>query len=115
VEFDRELFDFYRRAIELRTSSSALRRGELHFLDADDSTRFLAFRREAGEERLVIGLNRGEAPHRWEIPIEKGEMVSPLFAAWASSNELEVEHQVDRALVTVPALDGVVLRISQRK
>jgi cyclomaltodextrinase / maltogenic alpha-amylase / neopullulanase len=111
VAFDEPLFNFYRAAIQLRNSSPALRRGDLAFVTTDDKAQFLGYRRTAGEETLFVGLNRGDAPFAWEIPLETGQKVAQLFTASGEVDRVSMEHRDDRAIVTVPACDGVVLRV----
>jgi cyclomaltodextrinase / maltogenic alpha-amylase / neopullulanase len=112
VEFDHALFNFYRAAIALRRDSSALRRGDIEFVHADDAAWFLGYRRSDAEETLLVGLNRGEASYRWEIPLEEGVAVAEVFTASGEASQFSIEHTPGGAIVTVPPVDGVVLRVA---
>src|SRR3954468_7434896 len=59
VAFDRDLFQYYRAAIEHRPNSKALGRGDIEFVAVDDKSEFLGYARSYGDEKLLIGLNRG--------------------------------------------------------
>jgi cyclomaltodextrinase len=111
VAFDEPLFKFYRAAIKLRQQSSALRRGSIEFIAADNVAEFLAFRRMNDKETLLVALNRGDEPYRWEIPLDSGESVEQIFATSGASGVSNAE----LAIVTVPACDGVVLRVLRRE
>jgi glycosidase len=115
VEFDQSLFNFYRAAIGLRRESAALRRGAIEFIAADDSAQFLGFRRTLGEETLLVGLNRGDAPYRWKIALADGESASQIFTASGDVQRFAIEGRANEAVVTVPAIDGVVLRLSPKE
>jgi glycosidase len=115
VEFDPLLFSYYRAAIALRRDNSALRRGSIEFVAADNKANFLAFRRTDSSESLLVGLNRGDADYRWEIPLAAGDAVSQIFTASGNLSAFSVDRQPDKAVVTVPACDGVVLQLRQEK
>lgn len=115
VGFDEELFNYYRAAIAMRRDSNALRHGDIKFVTTDDSAAFLAFRRTDGKETLLVGLNRGDAPYAWKVALAPGEAVSQIFTASGEVNRLQLTSGVESATVTVPALDGVVLRVSPKE
>lgn len=115
VEFDPLLFGYYRAAISLRHNNSALRHGTIEFVQADNKANFLAFRRSDESQTLFVGLNRGEAEYRWEIPLSAGEAVSQIFTASGTLNAFTIDEQPDKAVVTVPACDGVVLQLRHEK
>jgi glycosidase len=114
VAFDDGLYNFYRAAIAMRRASAALRRGNIEFVAADDTAGFLAFRRTQGDETMLVGLNRGEAPYQWKIPLT-GVAAEQVFVASGDVERVQVANEGGRALVTVPALDGVVLRASSQE
>ncbi len=66
---------FYGRALAFRRGHPALRDGAMTFLDTDGDV--LAFVREEGAERLLCVFNFAEAPTRFSIPANLGE-VAPL-------------------------------------
>lgn len=115
VGFDEGLFNFYRAAIALRRENAALRRGEIEFTASDDTAGFLALRRTDGKDALLIGLNRGDAPFAWKVPTNAGDAVAQIFTASGEVNRVTIEPGTNQTTVTVPALDGVVLRVSSPK
>jgi cyclomaltodextrinase / maltogenic alpha-amylase / neopullulanase len=115
VGFDESLFNFYRAAIHLRRDHSALRRGDIKFVVADDPAQFLGFRRGDAGEKLLVGLNRGDAPFRWTIPLADGESVSQVFTASGDVGQFSIELNEGAATVTVPGIDGVVLKVSTKE
>lgn len=115
VKFDEELFEFYRAAIALRRGSEALRRGSIEFLAADDQAQFVSFRRSSRAETLLVGLNRGDDAYGWRIPLTEGQGVEAVFTASGKVGEASIERRGNEALITVPPLDGVVLRVSEKE
>jgi cyclomaltodextrinase / maltogenic alpha-amylase / neopullulanase len=115
VAFDESLFNFYKTAIALRNSSTALRRGDIEFLTADDQSHFLAFQRGDGKQTLLVGLNRGDAPFRWQVPNAVGRTISQVFTASGDIDKFTTEKKAGQLTITVPPLDGVVLQVSRKK
>ncbi|HVT30153.1 MAG TPA: alpha-amylase family glycosyl hydrolase, partial [Lacipirellulaceae bacterium] len=115
VAFDQGLFNYYRAAIALRRENAAMRRGDIKFVAADDGAGFLGFRRRDATDTLLVGLNRGDAPYLWKIPLADGESLSQIFTASGEVNKFSVEQKGGEATVTVPAVDGVVLRVTPGK
>jgi hypothetical protein len=111
VAFDKDLHEFYRRAIHLRRSHAALRHGEIEFLPTRTESRLLALRRWDDQENVFIALNRGEAAFEWQVPLEDGESLACVFAASSEPAGCDVRYVGARALVTVPGLDAVVLKV----
>jgi len=115
VVFDDGLFNFYKAAIALRHESTALRHGDIEFMAEDDRSAFLAMRRSDDKETLLIGLNRGDAPYPWKVPLAAGETVAQIFTASGEVNRVSIELTAGQAVVAVPAVDGVVLRVQSSK
>ena len=115
VGFDEGLFNYYRAVIAMRRESAALRHGDIEFIAADDQANFLVFRRSDGKQSLLVGLNRGDTPFRWPISLEGGETVSQVFTASGDVNSFTIEQMDGRTVVSVPAVDGVVLRVSPKE
>jgi cyclomaltodextrinase len=115
VEFDPLLYSYYRAAISLRRDNSALRRGAIEFVQADNKANFLAFRRSDESQTLLVGLNRGDADYHWGIPLAASESVSQIFTASGNLNAFTIDQQPDKASVTVPACDGLVLQLRHEK
>jgi glycosidase len=73
VEFDRPLFNYYQRVIGLRRSLPVLNHGRFRFLGAFDAQQAVVFIREmeappAGTPgRVVVAINRSEAPQQIEV------------------------------------------------
>jgi glycosidase len=112
VEFDQAMFDYYRAAIEMRKQLPVLRRGTMEILRADDTARFLAFKRADEHDTMFVGLNRGDADYRWSIPLNEGESVAQVFTASGAVESFPIERESGAAVVTVPACDGIVLKLS---
>ncbi|HEX4415086.1 MAG TPA: glycoside hydrolase family 13 protein [Lacipirellulaceae bacterium] len=115
VKFDDNLFNYYRAAIAMRRESSALRQGGIEFVTADDPAEFLGFLRNDAHETLFVGLNRGHAPFRWKVPTAAGSSVAQIFTASGNVDQVTIESTDGQPTVTIPAVDGVVLRVQSSK
>ncbi len=111
VTFDRMLFDYYRAAIGLRNERGALRCGGIKFVTTDDPAEFFAFQRQTPDETLLVGLNRGSKGYAWEVPLAGNQALRQIFTASGEVGKFHIDRRTDRAIVTVPACDGVVLEL----
>jgi glycosidase len=109
VEFDRALYNYYRAAVWLRREHSALRRGAIEFIETEAEAKFLAFRRSDDIETLLIGLNRGDAEYRWQLPLAEGESVTQIFTASGNIDDFSLDRDAAGMTVAIPPRDGVVL------
>jgi glycosidase len=103
VDFDRELFDYYKKLIAMRKASPALRVGDYRTLLADDGRRLFAFARETAEDMAIAIFNADELMHTVELPAAKGEWEDML-------NGDQVLTENDVLQITVPPTSGVVIR-----
>jgi hypothetical protein len=90
-------------------------RGDTEFVATEDQAEFLAFRRTDAKEALLVGLNRGGKPFKWNVPLAEGEIASQVFTASGEVDKFATEMKDGATIVTVPAVDGVVLRVSSKK
>lgn len=113
VRWDRDLRDWFRRAIALRHTHLALRRGSFRSLYADATA--YAFARWLGEPEsdpsqvLLVALNVGEAQARITLPVRglvpDGLVLSDLLSG---QSLMAADGQV---ALTLPSLSGVVLQV----
>jgi hypothetical protein len=82
---------------------------------ADDQAEFLAFRRSDATDTLLVGINRGGKPFKWHVPAAKGDLVSQVFTASGEVDRFAMEQKNGETIVSVPSIDGVVLRVSSKK
>lgn len=109
VSFDRELHDFYRRAIGLRREHAVLRRGGWRAEPSDDAAQFFAYSRQFGEEQAAVALNRGEKPFLWQLPKESAKQLSVVLTTRGGADTPQVETSDQSLSVLVPAMTGVLL------
>jgi alpha-glucosidase len=69
-EWDRELFEFHQKLIQIRHNSHALKYGGFQTLYAEGDT--LVFMRESSQERVIIVGYRGEEPTDLSVPVWQG-------------------------------------------
>ncbi len=70
---------------------SALRRGAIEFIETDGGAKFLAFRRSDDSETLLVGLNRGDAEYRWQLPLADGESLTQIFTASGNIEDFSLD------------------------
>ena len=94
---------FYKGMIELRKNSAALRRGALAWLKNSDESRVLTFKRNHGNEEIVVAINLTNAPFFGSVETNGSfEEITPNM------------EKKSNGLPTI-ALDGFGFRIFQRK
>ncbi len=106
-QWDREMLDFFRRAIALRRSHPALRGGRFHQLYAKD--RQYAFLRQLETETLLVVLNA--ADDAAEIEIRLGKQTASGSAPRVLFGELAADVLGERVRITLPGRAGGVLAV----
>jgi glycosidase len=99
VEMNRELLDHYRKLIAVRRDLAALRRGSFETVLIDDDRQLYGFRRQLGDETVLVVLNNSNEPQeasvevggswedRWnggQASASEGRLKLPLAARGAS-------------------------------
>lgn len=81
VEFNRDLFNYYRTLAHLRNDHRSLRRGDFSAINVNDNYRVFAFTRAYDDEKIVVIINNGG--YRISIPkagkMEYGQKYDILF------------------------------------
>lgn len=62
VQFDTELFAWYKKLIGIRQKYAAVRLGTFITETVDDENRLYAFRRQLGNEGVTVIINRSDKP-----------------------------------------------------
>jgi len=109
VRPNQRLHQFYRAVIRLREHFPVLRKGTFRPIAHDDPALFFAFERQLGEEALLVAFNRGDKPYRWKVPGSDQQQVGQIFCASGEPDKILTEQDAGDPVVTIPALDGVVL------
>ena len=115
VQFDREMCDYYQRAIRLRQDLTALRRGEFEFVAADDHSHTLAFLRKTDDAWCLVALNRATEPRKLTIALDRLKVADPsgLRVVLVSRGSIDdVRTSVDNRRThrfELPQLTGAVL------
>jgi neopullulanase len=106
--WDQDLLAFFRRAIALRHSYPALRRGRYVRLHADDQHKVYAFARQAEQQTLVVVLNNGPERYDLDLPV-RGLFVNGalLRDVWGDSEAQVVDGRITRG--TLEPRSGAVL------
>ena len=91
-----------RRLLALRRASPALRHGALQILHAQGP--LFAMRRSHGDEHLVVALNLGEAPQRFDLPTP-----GRPERAWLAINGASVQGSA----LTLPAWSAAIVGLAR--
>ncbi len=76
---NRELFEWYKKLIELRKKSPSLYEGDYTTVICNDESNVYGFRRQTDGETSIVIINAGDAEYSAELPVERGqwtEMIS---------------------------------------
>ena len=102
-KWDKDLLEYAKNVITLRTENPALRRGDFTRLWSADGT--YAFSRSLGGQTLVIALNVSESPQQAEVRYEAKKSPKLLFG---QASDVSVHD--GRLKFTIPARSGAVLK-----
>jgi glycosidase len=106
---EQAIFETWQTLIALRRSSLALRKGGLIDLAVGDKT--YAYLREAGDERLVVGLNLGNSPAAVQIPRDRLNDLSRFEALYGSGR---IRREPANLVVELAAESASVMRAFTR-
>lgn len=98
VEFDQDLFDWYKKFIGFRQQYKSIRLGSYNTLVTDDEKRLYAFTRKLGNEEVIVIINRSDKPLLFTHPELNKQKYKNLMT------QLSVVNQIN-----VNAMDVVVL------
>lgn len=106
VGFERELFDFYKKAIALRREHAALRRGDFRIVAADDAAQTFAFTRSHEGKSAVVIFNRSERQQTVRLAWPGAATATVAFVTDGTTEGL----QRDGENLSLPPLTGAVMR-----
>jgi alpha-glucosidase len=97
----------YRELLRLRTGSSALRHGDIVFLDAGPAAHaVLAYERRSGADRALVALNLTGAPQQVALPAPGRVLVSTTARPAGSRVGPTLRLDADEAIVIEPETPG---------
>lgn len=106
ASWDNDLLVYFRRAIDMRHTYAALRRGSFRSLLGQDGV--YAYMRELDGQQIVVAFNSNKTPVNVSIPLPESVSQGATFSAiWGEGNYL-VEGSA-LAAVNIPAREGIVL------
>ncbi len=110
VAFDRDLFDFYQSAIQLRREHVALRRGDFQVIHTDNERTLFAYSRTHQDAAFVVVLNRSDEAHSVRIPLSD-QLQGTYQVALATTDEgIRVQQDGTALVLELPDYSGLVLR-----
>ncbi|MDZ4700528.1 MAG: alpha-amylase family glycosyl hydrolase [Rhodothermales bacterium] len=112
MDFDENVFAFYKQVIALRNEQPALRGGAFIPLLADDALNSIAFARRDADDHLVVAINRSELAQRLEIPLDGfSEAGRVVFVTSGDASAIELGIEQERLIIGLPALTGAVVAV----
>ena len=112
IQFDRDLYDYYRELASVRTGSRALRRGTFDVVVSDDDRQTFGFTREFESERVLVVINRGRDDcllSSKDLRLAENETLTQMTASQDGSSVAELGDKIN-----VPGLSGIVWKIEKR-
>ncbi len=103
---DKELFDFYKKLIELRKENPVLVHGDLEFILADDEKMLLAYSRKLDDAEILVVFNRsGESQ-----VVDLEELKSNEYFNILSSGEILPQDTDSGKILNLSPLSAVILK-----
>ncbi len=72
VKFDEEMFNYYKKIIEIRNSHPALQLGDFKTVLTDDENEIYAFERNYDKEKVIVVLNNNKSVQNADLLIKAG-------------------------------------------
>lgn len=113
IIFDKELFDFYRKAIGLRMSYPALRQGDYRVLGTSDEKKIMAFVRKDSQTAIAIAFNRSDSSQTLKFELLGNETsllneAKEVFNSIGNPEGIKCEVAGNQMQLTLPPLTGAV-------
>lgn len=115
IEFEQDLFAFYRAAIHFRRQHPVLSRGAFRVVASDDEGQWLVFAREDEGQTLLVVLNRGPDTSLAIDPDQSGlGNIESMTCIFTSTGEDVVARQQENGewVIPVPGQYGVVFQVN---
>lgn len=106
VAFDKDLHDFYAKALAQRGTSEALRTGDYKTLLADDAKDVFGFARQSGDEVKAAVFNRSATPQSVLLDLPPNGQFTILLS---SDGEPALTPSGNRWQLTLPPVSGVLI------
>jgi cyclomaltodextrinase / maltogenic alpha-amylase / neopullulanase len=117
IAFDQEMHDWFRQAIELRSQSDALRRGNLRIVYADPVRPIIAFVREADKEQMLVVINRSTDEIDLELPRNAlGQQGNPrLKLLLTNDDKIEPEARSKQGVISLelPGCSAAIWKVNR--
>ncbi|HEY1583462.1 MAG TPA: glycoside hydrolase family 13 protein [Chthoniobacterales bacterium] len=107
VNFEPEVFAYYKSAVALRRGHGALQHGDYEVLAADNEHDSLAFVRRSAKEKLLVAFNRSGDEVKLDLNFSHANP-KPIFATKGEPGDLAVQDSGDSLALTLPPLTGAV-------
>jgi cyclomaltodextrinase / maltogenic alpha-amylase / neopullulanase len=79
VEFNKDLYEHYKKLIAIRNENKALRTGSYKTLLADNDKEIFIFERDLDEDKIIVVINNSSSPREVELNVEHKEYFSDLL------------------------------------
>jgi glycosidase len=109
VAFDVELFEFYRRAIALRSKSDVLRHGSYSNVASDDEAQFVAFQRTLDDSHALVAFNRGEKDYTWTLPAGAADDLQVTLVSTGGNEAVTLKGDGNDRSLIIPSLTAALL------
>ena len=108
VNFDADLFAFYKKAIALRSHEDALNHGDFSIV-ADDDQRCVTIRRQSRKGTVFAVFNRNEADATISIPRQQKAKIA--LVTDGDSAAFNMNQEEGQLRLTIPALTAAALTV----
>lgn len=90
VEFNKELFEHYKKLIHIRNENEVLQIGSYEALLLDDKNNFFAFSRKLDDKEIIVLINNSDNEFELNIPVTHNEYYSDLL----NKEKIDVENEI---------------------
>lgn len=103
VTFNHELFNFYRKIIQIRKENPVLIHGDIEFIKQDNPS-ILLYKRYTKNEEIWVAFNISNTPQQVIVPNKNtGTYISIL-------NNIKIKKDKNNTVITIPSRDCFILK-----
>lgn len=104
VEFNKDLFEHYKKLIKIRNENEALQLGDFVTLLVDDRNELYAFERNFNKEQIIIVINNSDEEHHAVLKVKHSEYYTDLL------NDAVISAEQNKIEIDIPSKWGVILK-----
>ncbi len=111
VEQNKNLLNFYKKIIEIHNQNPALKKGDLKFLYANDSTHTIAFKRSFDDNIIIAVFNTGDSSDTFKVPLNCQKVLFTELISGAEGSASGNENKMAALSIKINPASALIFKV----